>query len=124
VIDNNIWTTPAGSLGLGVLDARPHGFAMPAIVLSLVTPTAPLPGTSVPTGGDLGATSPDRGSLRHRGVGTPVDDVPAIASSRLRGLPAAAGTTGSFTTGVATPADAIQFEKTPSGPQPPRPRLS
>lgn len=115
MIDNNIWTAPAGSLGLGVLDARPHATAMPTTGLPLSAPDAPFAGTGVCTVSDVTSSGLYRSGGTTAGV---------LASSRLRGLPAAAGSTGSHTTGVAIPADAIQFEKTPSGEQPPRRRLS
>ena len=118
MIDNNIWTTPAGSLGVGLLDARPYVTAMPTTGLLPSAPIAPPAGTGVRTVGDV--TSSGATGLYRTGSST----VGVVASSRLRGLPAAAGSTGSHTTGVAVPADAIQFEKTPSGEQPPRRRLS
>ena len=53
MIDNNIWTTPAGSLGLGVLDARPHATAMPTTGLLLSAPITPPAGTGLCTVGDV-----------------------------------------------------------------------
>lgn len=116
MIDNKIWTTPTGSLGLGVLDARPYATAHPSLESTPITPPA---GTGVSVvGGSVcsDATGLDRFAVEDTDGMTAVGS----ATSRLRGLAAA----GSHTTGVAFPADAIQFEKTPSGLQPPRRRLS